>query len=59
MDRKKKGGPSSQIDRSELPNDLEKLYHDLSSDSEEDDVCDELDKLKTLFKGNTLINIER
>ena len=51
-----KGGPSSVISVPiELPNDLDKFYKNLSGGSGSDeDLTDNLDKLKSLFRGSNL-----
>lgn len=51
----KKGGPSSMIGiPTQLPNDLDKFYKDLSGSGSDEDVAENLDKLKSLFRGSNL-----
>ena len=38
----------------QLPNDLDKFYKDLSGSGSDEDVAENLDKLKSLFRGSNL-----
>ena len=53
---KRKASPSSQIDKEALPEEMKKLYNDLSSEEDNSQNSGEADAaiLKTLFKGSHL-----
>ena len=57
---KRKASPSSQIGKDDLPEEMKKLYEDLSEDEDDKNSGDsgenDAAKLKTLFKGSNIGN---